>query len=484
MTSLSIIHYTGATAKSHSVVASLALDCKDAGDQVTVLDLAQTTTIHQGFPPGWLVRLLGHRILSPTMPQVLAQNGIALETLPRPVAARDPLPEHREDLELALRSELLTYFRLDHIPNTSESRRLEKSLRQGMLQTYTALSSLWSRTQPDRVLIPNGRTSRQKAARLVAEHRGIEVMFYENGRAKPDSYYLGKTQPHDRVASQAEVHGGFPLPDTAEVSRQAASWLKERMSGASGTNSFSELWELKQGASVSEEPLAVFFASSFDEFLAFGPMWSIDQWSHQFEAFDRMMSILEKEGVNLVLRLHPNLGSKSRLYFQREMEQALSLRKAHPTVTIHWHNDPINSYDLVSRAHYVIVERSTIGLEASVMGKPVWVTQATQWDQVADIRQVLTPSDIDEDIMNLWAPQKTGAERFVSYWIAQEHPLRFNWKNWATWNLEKAPTIMKLAQLALPHSLHHKGRLLSLELARRSNVRFVPPENFQNPPPQ
>jgi hypothetical protein len=197
-----------------------------------------------------------------------------------------------------------------------------------------------------------------------------------------------------------------------------------------------------------------------------------------------MMSILEKEGVNLVLRLHPNLGSKSRLYFQREMEQALSLRKAHPTVTIHWHNDPINSYDLVSRAHYVIVERSTIGLEASVMGKPVWVTQATQWDQVADIRQVLTPSDIDEDIMNLWAPQKTGAERFVSYWIAQEHPLRFNWKNWATWNLEKAPTIMKLAQLALPHSLHHKGRLLSLELARRSNVRFVPPENFQNPPPQ
>ena len=162
------------------------------------------------------------------------------------------------------------------------------------------------------------------------------------------------------------------------------------MSSEGGTNSFSARWDSSRlDIQKGDEPLAVFFASSFDEFLAFGPMWSIDEWGHRFEAFDEMMSLLEKKGVALVLRLHPNLGSKSRLYFRREVKQALVLKAAHPSLRIYWHNDAANSYDLVAKASYVIVERSTIGLEASLMGKPVWVTHATQWDQIADIRQVL-----------------------------------------------------------------------------------------------
>jgi len=188
-----------------------------------------------------------------------------------------------------------------------------------------------------------------------------------------------------------------------------------------------------------------------------------------------MMSILEEKGVTLVLRLHPNLGSKSREYFLRETEEVLALKAKHPGLTIHWHNQPANSYDLIRTATYVIVERSTIGLEASVMGKPVWVTQASQWDMIADIRQVLKPSDITADAMALWKPSPVGAQKFVSYWMAQEHPLHREWQSWATWNPDQAPLRMKMAQLALPNSLRHKVRLLRLELAKWQNHRFVPP---------
>ncbi|MDP4972432.1 MAG: hypothetical protein NWP95_02875, partial [Pontimonas sp.] len=99
------------------------------------------------------------------------------------------------------------------------------------------------------------------------------------------------------------------------------------MAGSEGTNSFSATWKsMDHSPGDSEGETAVFFASSFDEFLAFGPMWTIDEWSSQFEAFDLIMSILEKRGVRLVLRLHPNLASKSRKYFLREVEEILELQ--------------------------------------------------------------------------------------------------------------------------------------------------------------
>jgi hypothetical protein len=220
---------------------------------------------------------------------------------------------------------------------------------------------------------------------------------------------------------------------------------------------------------------AVFFASSFDEFLAFGPMWTIDSWAHQFEAFERMMSILEKSGVDLVLRLHPNLGSKSRRYFLREMNDVKALAALHPALKVYWHNDSVNSYDLVKSADYVIVERSTIGLEASMLGKPVWVTQASQWDLIADIRQVLKPDEITDELMTLWSPDPYPAQRFAAYWMIQERPLRYSWDSWSSWDPDRPPLRMKAAVLAVRNPWRHKLQLLALEWAKRRNSTFTTP---------
>ena len=110
------------------------------------------------------------------------------------------------------------------------------------------------------------------------------------------------------------------------------------------------------------------------------------------------------------------------------------------------------------------------------MGKPVWVTQASQWDLVADVRQILAPADITEDSMRLWKPSPRGAQQFVAYWVAQEFPFRFPWETWSDWDPERAPLSMKIAQLAVNNSWRHKIRLVRLELAQRRNRRFVPPE--------
>ena len=113
------------------------------------------------------------------------------------------------------------------------------------------------------------------------------------------------------------------------------------------------------------------------------------------------------------------------------------------------------------------------------MVKPVWATQATQWDKVADIRQLLRQSDITEAALEPWTPSPQGAERFVSYWMIQEHPLRYQATDWTSWDPENAPATMKALQLALANSRKHKARLLILEWSKWRNSRFEAPVSRQ-----
>ena len=480
MSRVSVVHYFGATARSLSVVASVVADFRNRGHDVSVVDLGPTTTIRQGFPPHYLARLWGHSVKPTAFNDALRALGAGYQLLPVTETMKPVPQEHAEPLKVAVESELLTYFRLDHFPSSREARDLQASLEVNTVRTYWSLHTLWSAHTPDEVLVPNGRTSRQKAARLVAEALKIPVRLYENGRAQRNSYYLGTTQPHDRIASQAEVASLTSSLEPAAIRSLAKEWLESRMAGSQGTNSFSATWKsIDNSPGESEGETAVFFASSFDEFLAFGPMWTIDEWSSQFEAFDLIMSILGKRGVRLVLRLHPNLASKSRKYFLREVEEILDLQRRHPSLIIHWHNSSVNSYQLVSEADYVIVERSTIGLEASLMGKPVWATQATQWDRIVDIRQLLKTSDVTQEVLEPWKPTTQGAERFVAYWMIQENLLRFQATDWASWDPEDAPATMKALQLALPNSWKHKARLLNLEWSKWRNSRFKAPVSRQ-----
>lgn len=454
-------------------MASLVMDFRAQGDQVTVVDISDFGTVFQDFPPEWALRLLGYKTRRERFIQVISSVGASHEVL-RPKGTVTPIPpesQHAECLQ-AIESELLTYFRRDNLDNDDRYVRwMRKSLTQQALACYASAHQWLSLNTPDLVVIPNGRTSRQKMCRVAAEELEVQVKFYENGRATQDSYYLGTTQPHDRVASQAEVDSLTSRFSASEITKLAHDWLAERMKPSSGTNSFSVGWSGDSEAedTAKKTPRAVFFSSSADEFRAFGPMWNIDQWSSQFQAFDMLMERLGEKGVELVLRIHPNLSGKSHQYFCATVKEILSLQRKHPSLIVHWHNSPTNSYDLVSSADYVIAERSTIALEASLLGKPVWINQAAQWDLIADVRQVLKPSDIDAADLTPWAVDTSQAEKFVAYWVVQEHPLRYTWNEWSSWNPEEAPLTIKLLSLLGNNPLAHKRHLLSLEWARWRN---------------
>ena len=477
MSKIAVVHYLGATMRSRSVVASLLSDLVDDGHDVSLLDISHFSTITQDLPPAWIARALGQKVFPHRFGEVLKDLQVAhyqLETLSKePVS---PPAKRWDECVQAIDSELLTYFRVPSLSAESQAMtRIRELITNNALATYSAISRWLSEHQPDELIIPNGRTSRQKMSRVAAEELGIAVRFYENGRARKNSYYLGTTQPHDRLASQQEVSSLTKDLGSKKISQLAEQWLEERMNPSSDTNSFSAAWGRPTSPVDSQKtkPLAVFFPSSTDEFLAFGPMWNIDEWESQFEAFDLIMSILENRGCDLVLRFHPSLGEKSRDYFRQTVAGIKELQGRHPSLVVHWHNSPLNSYDLVAHADYVIVERSTIGLEANLMGKPVWLNQAAQWDLVADVRQALRPSQITEEFLTPWDVDVSGAQRFVAYWMLQEHPLHYSWKDWATWNPDSAPWIFRLATLFTDNPWSHRVQLVRTVLTAWRNNRFT-----------
>lgn len=479
MTWTCLIHYEGATSRSLSVVASIVADLRGEKKDVAIVDLQPTTVIRQGLPTNFLAKILGHSVRNQGLATELTKLGAKYSKLTI-IEKSDKIPQVQfDEINAAVDSELFTYFRLDYIPRSVEAVSLRAKLIANATKTYWSLNALWAADQPGEVLVPNGRTSRQKAARILAESFQIPVRLYENGRARENSYYLGTTQPHDRLASQSEVYEFTKHLSGEETKRLADEWLASRIRGEGGTNLFSVGWE-KARVNIqksSDKKRAVFFASSFDEFLAFGQMWNIDAWSTRFEAFERIMHHFSNQDTHLILRLHPNLASKSRKYFLKEVEEILNLQKKFPSLEIHWHNSKVNSYQLVDSADYVIVERSTIGLESNLLGKPVWVTQASQWDKIADVRSVLSPSDANEAKLTPWKVSQEGAQKFVAYWMMQEKPLHYGPKHWASWDPEKAGPSIKLLQLTLRNSLRHKIRLVGLELARIRNNMFSPPPN-------
>lgn len=474
MKTVGVVEYFGATAKSHEVVASICADLRDQGLDIHLLNLDSFGVVRQQHPPAWVVRLLGHRVYSNRFHSLLAEMKVTIHQLSRDARVKVHMsPQEKETYDTAVESELLTYFRRESLqPATPWMRTLRRLLDRNATEAFSALVSSLNEVRPDLLLVPNGRTSRQKVARLAAEKLGIPLEFYENGRARADSYYRGKTQPHDRIASQQEVPKVVSSTGRKACKELAEAWLDTRTRADSGTNSFSSGWdEENHSLEISDREIAVFFTSSADEFLAFGPMWRIDDWNTQFQAFDLAMGLLEKRGVELWLRVHPNLTKKSRQYFKKTVAELQSLQIRHPSLKIIWHTSRTNSYDLVRSATYVIAERSTIGLEANLMGKPVWINQASQWDLVADVRQVLEPSHITDEVFRVWEVDTRGAQDFVAYWMLQESPLRYSWDEFTTWNPESPPLRLRAAKLLAKNPLRHRLQLLLVEASQWANGR-------------
>lgn len=462
------------------MAVTVATEAIKIDPEVVLLDIENFTYIHQGAPPHWYAKLLGRQVYPGRFEQYLKGLGVEYHRLPRPATSTcdSQLPEEvSSELDDAVQSDLFTYLRTDHLEDYPWlSSFTGRRLREVSSPLFPSLVEYLQTNNVTTVYIPNGRVTHQRLSIMAAGAAKCAIRFYEIGRALPNSAYIGDCQIHDRESTQREAKEVAKTLPESKKRQIAREWLAQRMMPGSLLNQYSKTWAnpaAKKNQSGFHGQQAVFFTSSADEFSSYGKKWASQSWNHQYEAFAAVLSVLTPRGVSCTLRVHPNLANKGQKYFKRELAHVTFLKKQFPSIRVIWHTDPVSSYDLVQSGDYIFVGRSTLGLEASLLGKAVWTTTPSRYDEVADIRKLLSPASISDSYLDLWEVDTRGSEDFVSYWASQDYPFVVDESEWSDWDYREATLFLRMGNLLLKNSLIHNLHVTRCELrvvVRKTNL--------------
>lgn len=354
-------------------------------------------------------------------------------------------------LEDSTQSALLTFFRTDVLNvKNRRIRKVQDCLLSDGARSYVFVSDFLSKHEFSNAYLPNGRFPVQRLAKVALTEAGVPVFHYEKGATR-DHAFLRPYSPHDRIAGQVDIQSIVAKTASDQIEKLADSWLASRQPSATSTNEYTSIWSKVEhtvpGGMVTKR--IGFFTSSQDEFLHLGPDWQLHTWKSQFEAFSSLMKRFEDLGFSCFLRVHPNLATKEHACYKREVAGLKQLKNEHPNLEIYWHDDIANSYALLATCAGVVVWDSTIGLEASARGIPVWNCAASYYGLVADTKQILGFGDIDDKALSLWKVNPIKAKEFITGMILRDHLLTTTAQKWAPWDLRRPPLTVKIASLAV-----------------------------------
>jgi hypothetical protein len=428
----SLLIYSGNDPQYLAIVWHLARLGREGGDEVVLLDLSGILRgVGDAYNRPWLRAsrrpapdALFREIETRDGFRVLDAGQIA-KTLPD----SDPPAAVAEAIAEAVHSALVSYAR-DPLPPTKHSRgtwtRLQKTLAETSRTTFQVVAQLLERDpEIGTVYVVNGRFPHQRAAIEAARLAGRTIAFYEKGD-KPNSFWLEDHSTLDREATQSNVDrvlGGLSRDAAAQV---GIDWMNGRARPGNAANIYSRFFsdpEQLSTESTAGRKMVGLFTSSQDEFAALGPEWHVQDWRDQWEAFDHVLSHLDSTEHDFYLRVHPNFTTKSHASFLRERENVLELARKHPSLSVIWHDEQVNSYALVGQTDVVVVWDSTIGLEASGRGVPVWELAASYYDLYADVHQWFGPEQdpAPEDLHYVVDVER--AHRFMGYLVLRDTEL-------------------------------------------------------------
>ncbi len=386
-------------------------------------------------------------------------------------------------LEISVQSALITFYRTDRPNRRRRSiRRVADALTSEGRAVYRAVRALTDEREIAQAYVPNGRFPHQKLAGLAFAAAGVPTRHIEKGEGA-NRAYVQDYAPQDRLKSQGAVETVLASMSSSEVDRIADAWLARRAPAADSRNEFSTLWRNEVPAAVEQlkrsgSPIVGFFTSSQDEFQFLGPEWQLHDWVDQFTAFDSVLSRFEAEGFSAYLRVHPNLATKAQECFVRERAGIRWLADRHPQLVVIWHDDAANSYSLLDTSDAVVVWDSTVGLEASARGLPVWTTATSRFGLVADIREVLSQEQLDSNGVTPWTVDPHQAKRFIAYLVLRDQDVTAG-ERWTAWDPAHQPRRATLAAIAVSGGIPGVGAAVTslIDVYRhrrlRSNLRLL-----------
>lgn len=337
----------------------------------------------------------------------------------------------------SLFSWLTTFKARDSEPSLQRFQRAIKRQVRSYLIVRNSISELLDGSHlVEQIVVWNGRFPSWAGALSAAQSHGIELRFLENGIGPKPRYYLSSVSPHDVLLMQdLSIEQFRNVPQDQQI--QFFDYLEQRKVDPKA-NEFIR-GNRTAAKSVSNDIKSVtIFTSSNDEVIdLFLGRGQEGVWESQEIGISAVCNYLSNAGVNVTLRVHPNLLSKSWSEYNRVRRFALSL-PAHVIGPA----SPVSSYELVEGSSIVVVWASTIGAEAIYSGVPTVLLSDTLYSRMADFtcvrcaedlpRLLVTPKHINREavlpyLFTLWrAGQVVSSSNAYNLWDSIKWVDRFN----------------------------------------------------------
>jgi hypothetical protein len=277
-------------------------------------------------------------------------------------------------------------------------------------------------TNPRAVVVFNGQFFPEAIARLVAQQRGLRVITHEVGLQPASAFFTDG----DATAYPIHIPDQFEL--SAEQNARLDTYLEKRFQGQfsmAGIRFWPSMRRL-DGAFLAKvarfkQIVPVFTNVIFDT----SQPHANTVFTDMFAWLNTVLEAIKAHPETLfVIRAHPD-ETRTRKE-SRETVQAWVQEQGVDTldnVVFVAPKEYLSSYELIQRSKFVMVYNSTIGLEASIMGKPVLCAGAARFTQYPT---VFFPQTVEEQrarLGQLLAAQtieippefKRNARRFLYY---------------------------------------------------------------------
>jgi hypothetical protein len=273
-----------------------------------------------------------------------------------------------------------------------------------------ALSRLLDESAPDQLLLFNGRMSSTRVALELARARGIRVVVHERG-LRHEHLTLAENVPCHSLDPVREVWrdwGEIPLTrdELADVEQVLADRAQGRkLSWKAFTAGVQSKAVVREQLGLSaHRPLWVLFTSSDDE--TAGAADYASPFATQGEWIARTIEHARRHPeIDLLIRVHPNTGSKRSLGANvAQLEQLERLGAGlPPNVRMIRPEDEISSYTLMDLCTVGLVWVSTVGLELACRGKAVVVAAGNAVHGTPFVRTVTDAAGFEDELAALTA---------------------------------------------------------------------------------
>jgi hypothetical protein len=261
-------------------------------------------------------------------------------------------------------------LRRHHLTDDAPTRQFMKYYILSAWNVYAQFEKLVEEVHPQAILVFNGISFPEAAAKYVSQKHGVKVITHEVGMRPFTAFFT------EGEATAYPIHIGPEFQLDAAMNEKLDQYLSQRFQGnfsMAGIRFWPEIKglspEFLTKAAKFKHIVPVFTNVIFDT----SQVHANTLFTTMFSWLDAVLEMVKKHPETLfIIRAHPDEHREGKEARESVRGWAADRKiEALDNVVFVDSREFISSYELIQKSHFVMVYNSTIGLEASLMGKAV-----------------------------------------------------------------------------------------------------------------